>query len=85
MTYETWRKQVEEGEQKPRQAEIRNVFLIDRGERADGTTRCSQIFFDPHNGVCVFVVDVDFVTPLCSQVVYEGLVDDIFKIKCGGY
>ncbi|XP_063781911.1 vacuolar protein sorting-associated protein 33B isoform X2 [Pseudophryne corroboree] len=27
--------------------------------------------------------DVDYVTPLCSQVVYEGLVDDIFRIKCG--
>lgn len=32
MAYESWRKQVEEGEQKPRQAEIGNVFLIDRGE-----------------------------------------------------
>ncbi|XP_028298073.1 vacuolar protein sorting-associated protein 33B-like [Gouania willdenowi] len=33
----------------------------------------------------VFIIDrdVDFVTPLCSQVVYEGLVDDIFRIKCG--
>uniref|UniRef100_A0A8C9S310 VPS33B late endosome and lysosome associated n=1 Tax=Scleropages formosus TaxID=113540 RepID=A0A8C9S310_SCLFO len=31
----------------------------------------------------VFLIDrdVDFVTPLCSQVVYEGLVDDIFRIK----
>lgn len=57
MAYESWREQVEEGEQKTRQAEIGNVFLIDR--------------------------DVDFVTPLCSQVVYEGLVDDIFRIKCG--
>uniref|UniRef100_A0A3Q2PU29 VPS33B late endosome and lysosome associated n=1 Tax=Fundulus heteroclitus TaxID=8078 RepID=A0A3Q2PU29_FUNHE len=57
MTYESWREQVEEGDQKPRLAEIGNVFLIDR--------------------------DVDFVTPLCSQVVYEGLVDDIFRIKCG--
>ncbi|XP_047218865.1 vacuolar protein sorting-associated protein 33B [Girardinichthys multiradiatus] len=57
MTYESWREQVEEGEQKARQAEIGNVFLIDR--------------------------DVDYVTPLCSQVVYEGLVDDIFRIKCG--
>uniref|UniRef100_A0A8C9SLW6 VPS33B late endosome and lysosome associated n=1 Tax=Scleropages formosus TaxID=113540 RepID=A0A8C9SLW6_SCLFO len=28
-----------------------------------------------------FCLDVDFVTPLCSQVVYEGLVDDIFRIK----
>ncbi|XP_055087543.1 vacuolar protein sorting-associated protein 33B [Periophthalmus magnuspinnatus] len=33
----------------------------------------------------VFIIDrdVDLVTPLCSQVVYEGLVDDIFRIKCG--
>ncbi|KAF5906575.1 vacuolar protein sorting-associated protein 33B, partial [Clarias magur] len=57
MVYESWREQVEDGEQKARQPEIGNVFLIDR--------------------------DVDFVTPLCSQVVYEGLVDDIFRIKCG--
>ncbi|EHB18471.1 Vacuolar protein sorting-associated protein 33B [Heterocephalus glaber] len=27
--------------------------------------------------------DMDFVTALCSQVVYEGLVDDTFRIKCG--
>lgn len=32
-----------------------------------------------------FLTDVDFVSPLCSQVVYEGLVDDIFRIKCGAY
>ncbi|XP_075934735.1 vacuolar protein sorting-associated protein 33B isoform X1 [Anarhichas minor] len=57
MAYESWREQVEQGEQRARQAEIGTVFLIDR--------------------------DVDFVTPLCSQVVYEGLVDDIFRIKCG--
>ena len=31
----------------------------------------------------VSVSDVDFVTALCSQVVYEGLVDDTFRIKCG--
>ncbi|XP_029430340.1 vacuolar protein sorting-associated protein 33B isoform X2 [Rhinatrema bivittatum] len=33
----------------------------------------------------IFLIDrdVDYVTPLCSQVVYEGLVDDIFRIKCG--
>ncbi|KAM9318269.1 vacuolar protein sorting-associated protein 33B isoform 1-T4 [Pholidichthys leucotaenia] len=57
MAYESWRNQIEEEEQKPRKAEIGNVFLIDR--------------------------DVDYVTPLCSQVVYEGLVDDVFRIKCG--
>ncbi|XP_062927093.1 vacuolar protein sorting-associated protein 33B isoform X1 [Mobula hypostoma] len=27
--------------------------------------------------------DVDYVSPMCSQVVYEGLVDDVFRIKCG--
>ncbi|XP_057695762.1 vacuolar protein sorting-associated protein 33B isoform X1 [Corythoichthys intestinalis] len=57
MAYESWREQAEEGDQKARNSEIGNVFLIDR--------------------------DVDFITPMCSQVVYEGLVDDIFKIKCG--
>lgn len=31
----------------------------------------------------ILVSDVDFVTALCSQVVYEGLVDDTFRIKCG--
>ncbi|XP_053320197.1 vacuolar protein sorting-associated protein 33B [Spea bombifrons] len=38
----------------------------------------------PDLGV-VFMIDrdVDYVTPLCSQVVYEGLVDDVFRIKCG--
>ncbi|XP_010010994.1 PREDICTED: vacuolar protein sorting-associated protein 33B, partial [Nestor notabilis] len=28
-------------------------------------------------------IDTDYVTALCSQVVYEGLVDDTFRIKCG--
>ncbi|XP_076003047.1 vacuolar protein sorting-associated protein 33B [Genypterus blacodes] len=57
MVCESWREQVKEGEQRAQNAEIGNVFVIDR--------------------------DVDLVTPLCSQVVYEGLVDDIFRIKCG--
>ncbi|CAL8404871.1 unnamed protein product [Boreogadus saida] len=57
MAYESWREQVEEGEQKGRDGEIGSVFLFDR--------------------------DVDYVTPMCSQVVYEGLVDDVFRIKCG--
>lgn len=29
------------------------------------------------------IADTDYVTALCSQVVYEGLVDDTFRIKCG--
>lgn len=56
MVYESWREQMEDGDQRIKQPEFAKVFLIDR--------------------------DVDFVTPLCSQVVYEGLVDDIFRIKC---
>ncbi|OXB77594.1 UNVERIFIED_CONTAM: hypothetical protein H355_002903, partial [Colinus virginianus] len=33
----------------------------------------------------IFLIDrdMDYVTALCSQVVYEGLVDDTFRIKCG--
>lgn len=31
MVYESWREQVEDGEQKAQQPEIGNVFLIDRG------------------------------------------------------
>ncbi|XP_060574678.1 vacuolar protein sorting-associated protein 33B-like [Ruditapes philippinarum] len=33
----------------------------------------------------LFLIDrgVDFVTPLCSQVTYEGLLDDMFGIQCG--
>lgn len=31
------------------------------------------------------LADVDYVTALCSQVVYEGLVDDTFRIKCGNF
>ena len=27
--------------------------------------------------------DIDLVTPLCSQVTYEGLLDETFGIKCG--
>ncbi|XP_078285992.1 vacuolar protein sorting-associated protein 33B isoform X2 [Rhinoraja longicauda] len=59
MTYQLWKEIVKdaESEMKPRQAEIDQVFFIDR--------------------------DVDYVTPMCSQVVYEGLVDDVFRIKCG--
>lgn len=33
----------------------------------------------------LFLVDrnTDYVTPLCTQLVYEGLLDDIFNITCG--
>ena len=29
------------------------------------------------------LADIDNVTPLCSQVTYEGLLDETFGIKCG--
>ena len=29
------------------------------------------------------ISEVDLVTPLCSQVTYQGLLDDIFGINCG--
>lgn len=35
MAYESWREQVEEGEQKTRNGEIGSVFLIDRGMKQD--------------------------------------------------
>uniref|UniRef100_A0A673JM29 Vacuolar protein sorting-associated protein 33B n=1 Tax=Sinocyclocheilus rhinocerous TaxID=307959 RepID=A0A673JM29_9TELE len=49
-----------------------------------GIGRCAKRTRQPEFAK-VFLIDrdVDFVTPLCSQVVYEGLVDDIFRIKCG--
>lgn len=88
MAYESWREQVEEGEQRTHQAEIGKVFLIDRGKKQPRVLvlagRHAELCFVLPNTVVVFA-DVDFVTPLCSQVVYEGLVDDIFRIKCGGY
>lgn len=31
MVYESWREQVEDGEQKPQEPEIGKVFLMDRG------------------------------------------------------
>lgn len=91
MAYESWREQVEEGEQTARRAEIGKVFLIDRGENIWALKGAVRQTWSgglvPLASLCnVLVVsaDVDFVTPLCSQVVYEGLVDDIFRIKCGG-
>ena len=32
-----------------------------------------------------FIADVDFVTPLCTQVTYEGLLDDTFGISSGKF
>lgn len=81
---------MDEGEQRARQAEIGNVFLIDRGMGFGTVYYRHFIIWDilimnlRSINVCLTrFADVDFVTPLCSQVVYEGLVDDIFRIKCG--
>ncbi|XP_060035447.1 vacuolar protein sorting-associated protein 33B isoform X2 [Erinaceus europaeus] len=49
-------------------------------EEEDGETKGRR----PEIGHVFFLDrDMDFVTALCSQVVYEGLVDDTFRIKCG--
>ena len=29
------------------------------------------------------IADKDYVTPLCSQVTYEGLLQDTFGMECG--
>ncbi|XP_075895094.1 vacuolar protein sorting-associated protein 33B [Nelusetta ayraudi] len=50
----------------------------DQAEEGEQRTRQAEI-----GKVFLIDRDVDFVSPLCSQVVYEGLVDDIFRIKCG--
>ena len=33
--------------------------------------------------LCTYDADCDYVTPLCSQVTYEGLLDDTFGINSG--
>ncbi len=85
MAYESWREQVEEGEQRTRQAEIGKVFLIDRGEEQPCVVLLASHMTSFLLNLVFVSADVDFVTPLCSQVVYEGLVDDIFRIKCGEF
>ncbi|XP_066557647.1 vacuolar protein sorting-associated protein 33B isoform X2 [Amia ocellicauda] len=49
--------------------------LVEEGEQKSQQPEIGSVFLVDR--------DVDFVTSLCSQVVYEGLVDDIFRIKCG--
>lgn len=84
MVNRCWREQAEEGEQKSREAKIGTVFLIDRGDPPPPDLLWATCRAALYSLQCVFA-DVDYVTPLCSQVVYEGLVDDTFRIKCGGY
>lgn len=97
MCYELWRELEEEseGDSQGRKPEIGNIFLMDRGW---GWIRLEQGAVGPgpgrgsslgHAGQQaawqrpVLVADTDYVTALCSQMVYEGLVDDTFRIKCG--
>ncbi len=35
--------------------------------------------------VPLYFLDVDYVTPLCSQLSYEGLLADVFGISGGKY
>ena len=35
------------------------------------------------NHFLIFQIGVDFVTPLCSQVTYAGVLDDTFGIRSG--
>uniref|UniRef100_A0A8D2PJF6 VP33B protein n=1 Tax=Zosterops lateralis melanops TaxID=1220523 RepID=A0A8D2PJF6_ZOSLA len=50
-----------------------------------GIGRCAKVRLEEREGSLApaLLADVDYVTALCSQVVYEGLVDDTFRIKCG--
>ncbi|XP_069654859.1 LOW QUALITY PROTEIN: vacuolar protein sorting-associated protein 33B [Haliaeetus albicilla] len=51
---------------------------LEEESEADGQGRKPEI-----GNVFLMDRDTDYVTALCSQVVYEGLVDDTFRIKCG--
>ncbi|XP_049669442.1 vacuolar protein sorting-associated protein 33B isoform X4 [Accipiter gentilis] len=51
---------------------------LEEESEADGQGRKPEI-----GNVFFMDRDTDYVTALCSQVVYEGLVDDTFRIKCG--
>ncbi|NWX51092.1 VP33B protein, partial [Steatornis caripensis] len=51
---------------------------LEEESEGDGQSRKPEI-----GNVFLMDRDTDYVTALCSQVVYEGLVDDTFRIKCG--
>lgn len=69
------------GRQRINRLKLERFSSLTEVRRSPGFSTCSATLYSLK---CVFT-DVDFVTPLCSQVVYEGLVDDIFRIKCGEY
>ncbi|KAK3094955.1 hypothetical protein FSP39_008319 [Pinctada imbricata] len=71
---------------------IPNVYCIGRRARMTfdlvnmmlGDARPDPDYTKSEIGSLVIIDrDVDYVTPLCSQVTYEGLLDDSFGIKCG--
>nr|XP_012417095.1 PREDICTED: vacuolar protein sorting-associated protein 33B isoform X4 [Odobenus rosmarus divergens] len=76
---------------RPRIKNMRYVASLVNADKLAGRTRKYKVIFSPQKfHACEMVLeeegvygDVDFVTALCSQVVYEGLVDDTFRIKCG--
>ncbi|XP_009319773.1 PREDICTED: protein regulator of cytokinesis 1-like [Pygoscelis adeliae] len=51
---------------------------LEEASEGDGQGRKPEI-----GNIFLMDRDTDYVTALCSQVVYEGLVDDTFRIKCG--
>ncbi|XP_015728854.1 vacuolar protein sorting-associated protein 33B isoform X1 [Coturnix japonica] len=51
---------------------------LEEESESDGQGRKAEI-----GNIFLMDRDIDYVTALCSQVVYEGLVDDTFRIKCG--
>ena len=65
--------------------ELSSVFFFSSRRRhtrcADvtGVQTCALPICSVLVGVSMRIVDVDMVTPLCSQVTYEGLLDDIFR------
>lgn len=93
MCYELWRdlEEESEGDSQGRNPEIGNIFFMDRGGGcirlqpglaggALGTAHTGQEAAGQRPDL---LADTDYVTALCSQMVYEGLVDDTFRIKCG--
>ncbi|XP_067945152.1 vacuolar protein sorting-associated protein 33B-like isoform X2 [Watersipora subatra] len=70
---------------------LQNVYAI--GQCAKNTWDLSQTLLEYEPDITglqsqiehliIMDRDVDLVTPLCSQVTYEGLLDDIFGIQCG--
>ncbi|RLV92641.1 hypothetical protein DV515_00013735, partial [Chloebia gouldiae] len=88
-----------ESEGQGRKPEIGHVFLMDRGGLRQGQRPglCCGQHVSPRGRegrvgrqeeregslAPALPADTDYVTALCSQVVYEGLVDDTFRIKCG--